>query len=169
MNEAVKRHACPNINTLRSPNVVIKQRKQVSSVHSVQAVCKQHTWQGWSCQPATPSCQTGLGGGLSVSPWHLLTESTRRPRPIPARLYQRESQQNGGTDTGHVTSLCLRVQIGVKQMHTTRLANKIPNRRDLIMAPVVERGRDIQYSSRSVVCTKEQDMAAILHKLAQAT
>lgn len=95
------------------------------------------------------------GWGLTVSPWHSFTESTQRPRPIPARLYRGESQQNGGTDTSHVTSLCFQWQFEVKQMHTTRLTNKISNPCNLIMAHVVERGRNIQNSSRSVVCTKE--------------
>lgn len=101
----------------------------------------QHTWQSRGCQHATPSCQTGLG--LRVSPWHLFTESTPRPRPIPARLHRRESQQNGGTDTGHVTSLCFRAQFQVKQMHKTRLTNKISHRYKLITTVPVKRGLNI--------------------------
>lgn len=83
--------------------------------------------------------KTGLR--LSVSPWHLFTQSTPRPRPIPARLYQRESQQNGGTDNSHVTSLCFRVRFQVKRMHTTRLTNKISNLYPLIITLVLELGR----------------------------
>lgn len=119
----------------------------------VQAVCSTH---GRAGAVNTQHLAVKPDWGLSVSPWHLFTESTPRPRPIPARLYQRESQQNGGTDTSHVTSLCFRVQFQVKQMDTTRLTNKISHRGNRIITHVVERGRNTQYSSRSVVCTKEQ-------------
>lgn len=122
----------------------------------VQTVCSTHG-KSWSCQHATPSCQTGLwGGGAQCLPLAFAHGGTPRPRPIPARLYQRESQQNGGTDTSHVTSLCFRAQLQVKEMDTTRLTNKKSNQCELVITPAVERGRNIEYSPRSVVCTKGQ-------------
>lgn len=74
----------------------------------------------------------------------------------PLAFNHRESQQNGGTETSHVTPLCVRVRFREKQMHTTRLTNKISHSRDLTTTAAVERLGKIQYSSRSVVCTKRQ-------------
>lgn len=64
--------------------------------HEPQQRRTRHTWPGPGCQhAATPSCQTGLG--LTVSPWHLVTEST----PRPGRLrHKKKAKQNGGAHNG---------------------------------------------------------------------
>lgn len=138
--------------SLRSPPNRRRQVQAVCSTHGrARAVNTQHlavkTGLGAQCLPLA-----FVHGKYTTSKAYPTVSS----RPIPACLYQRESQQNGGTDTGHVISLCFRAHFKVKQMDTTRLTNKISNRCNLTITTVVERGHNIQYSSRSVVCTKEQ-------------
>lgn len=153
-------------NTLRPTQETVSTCKKPHKLRELQHVCVSPADRRCSAHMAEPELSTreklavkpSFRGGwrLSVSPWHLFTESTQRSRPFPACLYRRESQQNGGTDKSHVTSLCFRAQLGSKRTDTTRLIDQISNRCDLITTSAVERARKIQYSPRSVVCTKEQ-------------